>query len=266
MKLSVLMTNFNEEKYINESIQSVMENSIDDFELIIVDDGSTDSSINVIKMWQKIDKRILLIRNSTNLGVAKSKNLGLTHCQGDFIAMMDADDICMPNRFESQLHFLARNPEISLCGGAMYLLMDEGNQLKKAITKNIEKSLMIQNSFNHPTIMMRRDIVDSGIFRYSPKFRHTEDYRLWTRLAFKIGLGNLETPLLQFRANKPASTSNSSKSPIRREFEILFIRFLYLLRLSRIGKCSSKDIKSFLATIVRSTIPSIWMGVSRRRQ
>jgi glycosyltransferase involved in cell wall biosynthesis len=259
------MTNFNEEKYINESIQSVLTNSIDSFELIIVDDGSTDSSIGIIEKWQHIDQRIKLIRNSTNLGVAKSKNLGLRHCHGKFIAMMDADDICMPSRFESQIDFLENNPEISLCGGAMYLILDEGNLLKPAINHKIEKSLIIQNSFNHPTIMIRRDLVDCGIFRYSPKFKHTEDYRLWTRLSYKIGFGNLDSPVLRFRANKSARTSNSSKSPIRRECEILVIRFLYLVRLVRIGKCSPRDVKSFIATIVRSTIPSIWAGVSRKR-
>ena len=264
MKLSVLMTNFNEERYINESMESILENTIDNFELIIVDDGSTDTSLDIIERWQQIDSRIKLIRNLSNLGVAKSKNLGLAYCSGEFIAMMDADDICMPNRLESQLHFLESNPEISLCGGAMNLILDEGDKLKQAITHNIEKTLMIQNSFNHPTIMFRRHLVDSGIFRYSPRFKHTEDYRLWTQLSYKIGLGNLDAPVLRFRANKSASTSNSSRSPIRREFELFTIRFLYLVRLAGIGKCSPSDVKSFIATIVRSTIPTLCVAISRR--
>jgi glycosyltransferase involved in cell wall biosynthesis len=264
MKLSVLMTNFNEEKYVNESIESVLINAVDEFELIIVDDGSTDRSIDIIERWQQMDSRIKLIRNLKNLGVAKSKNLGLGHCSGEFIAMMDADDICMNNRFESQLGFLERNPEISLCGGAMYLILNEGNKFKQAITSKIEKTLIIQNSFNHPTIMFRRDLVDSGMFKYSPRFKHTEDYRLWTRLSYKIGMGNLELPLLQFRANKSASTSNSSKAPIRRELELLAIRLLYVFRLASMGKCSRKDVLSFIATIVRSTIPSIRMAISHK--
>ena len=264
MKLSILMTNYNEEKYIQMSIESVLENSFKNFELIVIDDGSNDSSVDIIKKYLDIDSRVKLYQNFTNMGVAHSKNLGLNYCRGDYIAMMDADDISLPNRFETQLRYMEENPEISICGGAMYLIFDQGTSLKMAITDKIEKKLMIQNPFNHPTIMIRRHLVDSGIFRYSQRFRHTEDYRLWTKLSYKVGMGNIDFPILLFRANKSVSNSNSAKSPLRREVELLTIRFLYLARLVRMRKCSVSDIKSFLATIVRSTIPSIYTVISHR--
>lgn len=265
MKLSILMTNFNEEKYILESITSVLESELTDFELIIVDDKSSDSSVKIIEHFCKVDTRIKLIKMDKNGGVAKSKNAGLRNCKGELIAMMDADDISVPDRFSIQVNYMEQSPEVMLSGGAMFLMNDDGNQLKHAITRNLTKELIIQNVFNHPTIIIRREIFDSGLFRYSEKFRHTEDYRLWTRLADKIVMANLEIPLIYFRANKLATNSNSSKAPIRREMELLIIRFLYLVRLSSKRQASLGDLRKFLATIVRSTIPTIKRQIMSER-
>jgi glycosyltransferase involved in cell wall biosynthesis len=263
--LSILMTNFNEEEYIHASIESVLNSTFEDFELIIVDDGSRDSSIDIIKFWLNNDSRVKLIESSKNFGIARSKNLGLSHCNGELIAMMDADDICLANRFQIQVEFMDANPEISLAGGAMYLMQESGDALKQAMIDNLEKNLMISNVFNHPTIIIRRHLWESGIFRYSERFRHTEDYRLWTRLSYKITMANLACPLLLFRANKMASRSNSARSPFRREIELFLIRFLYLARLIRIRKCNKEDVRSFFATILRSTIPSVYLVFNPKR-
>jgi glycosyltransferase involved in cell wall biosynthesis len=266
MKLSILMTNFNEEKYILQSITSVLDSELTDFELIVVDDKSSDSSVEIIEHFCAVDTRMKLIKMDKNGGVAKSKNAGLTHCKGELIAMMDADDISFPDRFSIQVNYMDKFPEVMLSGGAMVLMNDGENQLKNAITRNLTKELIVQNVFNHPTIIIRREIFDSGLFRYSERFRHTEDYRLWTRLAGKIVMANLENPLIYFRANKLAADSSSSKAPIRREIELLMIRFLFFVRLSSKGQVNLRDLRKFLATIVRSTVPTIKRQVISQRR
>ena len=260
------MTCFNEEEYIFESVNSVLSSNFTEFELVIIDDGSTDSSPSIISAMSQIDSRIRIFRNEQNLGVASSKNFGLKLCQGDLIAMMDADDICLPDRFIRQIVFMEANPTVVISGGAMYLMSEGSPALKPAVTNNLQKQLMLQNIFNHPTIILRRELMESGDFKYSPRFKHTEDYRLWTKLAYKVKMENLENPLIYFRANKAASKSNSAKAPIRREIEIVLIRLLFLGKLIIIRKCQPTDIRHFFATIVRSSVPSIVRSIYIRRR
>jgi hypothetical protein len=182
------------------------------------------------------------------------------------VDLMDADDICLPDRFIHQILFMEANPTVVISGGAMYLMSEDSPALKPAVTSNLQKQLMLQNVFNHPTIILRRELIESGDFKYSPRFKHTEDYRLWTKLAYKVKMENLEIPLIYFRANKAASKSNSARAPIRREIEIVLIRLLFLGRLIIIRKCHPTDIRHFFATIVRSSVPSIVRSIHIRRR
>ena len=114
------MSIFNNEKSLNSAIESILNQSYKDFEFIIVDDGSRDNSLDIVKLYAKKDKRIKIIKNSINLGLAKSLNRAIQYSQGIFIARQDGDDISLPNRLEEQIKFLKKNPEYAFCGSNGY--------------------------------------------------------------------------------------------------------------------------------------------------
>jgi glycosyltransferase involved in cell wall biosynthesis len=259
MQLSILMTVYNGETFLHQSIDSVLNSSFKNFEFVIVNDASTDQSNIILEYYREVDSRIKTITNHMNMGISISKNYGLTICKGRLIAMMDADDICSIYRFEKQVKFLNDNPFIDIAGTSCYLFEKDVSiqSLKLAETENLEKRLMYENIFNHPTVIFRREILDNGLFNYNTKFRYTEDYKLWTDLAYKINFGNIQEPLLFYRFGVQSSTSNSSKAPIRRELELVIIRLQYILKLHKLKKLSISDIRKFFASILKSSLPCI---------
>jgi glycosyltransferase involved in cell wall biosynthesis len=258
MYLSVLMTVYNGEQFLEESVTSVLESEFKDFEFVIVDDGSTDKTSEILKHFGRLDSRIRILSNTHNLGIVNSKNLGLNHCVGKYIAMMDADDISMPNRFSEQIIFMDMNPTVSISGTSILLFDSYSNKrvLKNCRTDNLEKFLLIENVFNHPTVILRKSDIKSDIFYYSSKYHFTEDYELWTRVAYKLNFGNLDKPLLLYRYGGSAA-QNSSRKPIRRELELIVIRTLFLFHIFREGKFDFKCARMFLASFLKSSIPSI---------
>lgn len=256
MKLSILMTAYNCEKFLKESISSVLRSSFKNFELIIIDDGSTDNTRNILHKFKQLDPRIKLFLNDLNQGIAKSKNFGLTKCHGELIAMMDADDICTVDRFEKQVNFMDDNSDLDISGTSCFLFSNDVTEisLKVVHQTELEKKLLIENVFNHPTLIIRRCLVDKGLFVYDSRFKYTEDYKLWTELAYKVNFGNLTAPLLYYRFT---THSASARAPIRRELEIVLIRIQYLGRKIMNKNFTLSDLSKFLATILKSTVPCI---------
>lgn len=256
LTLSVVMCAFNEEAYIRESIQSLTGNTFKDFKILIVDDGSTDSTTAILNEFQMSDKRILVIRNEKNLGIALSTNIALSHCKTDFIAIMDADDICLPNRLQVQVDYLNRNPGIDVVGSSMYILSGlENNEIRTARQKNLRNMLLKENIIFNPTVMFRQNLVEDGNFNCNPRYRHTQDYHIWTKLAIKSNFANIEEPLVIYRDNK-AQNSNSNSNPFRRELEVIVIRSTFLARLIVTGNFELVHIRYFLASLVKGTIPA----------
>ena len=125
-KISVIMPVLNAELYLKTAIESVLSQTIPDFEFIIINDGSTDKTEEIIKSYQ--DPRIIYIKNDTNIGLSKSYNLGIRASKGEFIARMDADDISFKDRFESQLEFLEAHQEVGVVGGGVILIDESGKE------------------------------------------------------------------------------------------------------------------------------------------
>lgn len=198
-KVSVLMPVYNAEKYLAEAINSIISQTYRDWELVIINDGSTDSSLSIINSFS--DSRIKVINNETNLGLIKTLNKGIGLCNGEYIARMDADDISMPNRLALQVDFLDSNEEYILCGTNADVIDSHGKITGKIInpTKNIllQISLLFTNPFIHPSMMICRDILTVNFFDENAIY--VEDYELWTRLADLGQIANLELPLLQYR-------------------------------------------------------------------
>lgn len=252
------MTVYNGDQFLEESVVSVLESEFKDFEFVIVDDGSIDKTSEILKHFGRLDSRIRILRNTHNLGIANSKNLGLKYCTGKYIAMMDADDISMPNRFSEQIIFMDMNPTISISGTSILMFNSNSSNrvLKNCKTDNLEKFLLIENIFNHPTVILRQSDIKSDVFYYSSKYQFTEDYELWTRVAYKLNFGNLDKPLLLYRYGDSA-VQNSSRKPMRRELELIVIRTRFLIHIFREDKIDFMCVRMFLASFSKSTIPSI---------
>ena len=127
--ISVVMPVFNNEQYLKESIESVLRQTYDNYEFIIINDGSTDSSKKIIEKFKQDDDRIILLTQK-NLGITKSLNRAIKYSNGDYIARMDADDICDPKRFELQIQHMKKNPNIDIVGSMVSLISKKGETIK----------------------------------------------------------------------------------------------------------------------------------------
>jgi glycosyltransferase involved in cell wall biosynthesis len=207
------MSVYNSEKFLNEGIQSILSQTFKNFEFIIIDDYSTDNSLRIIRKYIKNDKRIILLKNKKNLGRAKTRNKGLKIANGNYVAILDSDDIALPERLEIQYKYLEKNPEIFLVGGKAILINEEGDKISTFHPilderKLIEK-LKQKNSICHSTIMFR----NKNNFFYREKFPYSQDYDLYLRLLSKgKRLINIPDTLIKYRINPDAvSWVNNAK-------------------------------------------------------
>lgn len=226
--ISVALPVYNGERYLAEAIDSILAQTFTDFELIIIDDGSTDASLNILRRYEKRDARIRLIsRENRNLVATLNEIIDLA--RGRWIARMDQDDIALPHRFERQLEWL-NQVEGDICGsGVEYFGTSDRRILKHPKTNEaINMALLFGCSFAHPTVMMRTDLVRQ--LRYDDAWEKCEDYDLWER-ASQVGwkMSNLPEVLLLYRQHEgQISTVTSLKQQEltqkirRRHWEFVF--------------------------------------------
>ena len=201
-RISVLMSVYNGEKYLTEAIQSILEQSFNDFEFIIVDDGSSDNSQQIINSFK--DKRINLIINNKNIGLTKSLLKGYEYCQGEFIARMDADDISMPQRFKKQIEYFDKHPEVGVLGTNAYAIGDNSKpKYKIKYPENhslIKWSLIFSNPICHPSVMIRKNVIEKyGFYNDDLYSKYIEDYNLWSNFVHHTKFANINVALLKLR-------------------------------------------------------------------
>lgn len=206
--ISVILPVYNGAKYLKEALESILEQSFSDFELIIINDGSTDQSEKIIESFT--DPRIVYIKNPENLGLAKSFNIGIKAAKGAYIARMDADDVSLSHRFASQVEYLKSHPEAGVIGTAVTLMDGEDRTHKKHFKPLTHLKIKWQSLFSvpvfHPTVMARAEVLKENLFDES--LFNSEDYELWSRLIFDKGVcfANLSQPLLFYRVFKHSFT------------------------------------------------------------
>jgi len=205
-KISVIMAAYNAEKYIEESIESILSQSFKDFELIIIDDCSSDSTSKIIESFQTKDKRIIFLKNKINLHVSETRNRGIKISRGKYVAIQDADDISMPMRLEKQFSFLENNKNIFLLGSGAKIIDELGNEKGNFVPicdlAKITQKLKKKNILYHPTIFFR----NNGIL-YRTKFYHGEDYDLYLRIISSGGvIGNIPETLIRYRVHSYSLT------------------------------------------------------------
>jgi len=199
-KISIIMPVYNVETFLSEAIESVLNQTFYDFEFVIINDGSTDNSLEIIKNYEKKDSRIVLLDNKENLGITKSLNIGLNKARGEYIARMDGDDISEKERIEIQYDFLKKNRDVFLVGTETKRIDEKGTVFgifKPVFTKNeLMKNILENNLIYHPTIMMKNK---KDLF-YREKMYYVEDYDLYLRLISEgKKLDNISLPLLKYR-------------------------------------------------------------------
>lgn len=197
--ISVIMPVYNSDKYISESIESILNQTFHNFELIIINDGSTDSSSKIINSYRKNDSRIIFIDRATNKGLPYTLNEGLSKANGKYIARMDSDDISLPQRFEKQFNFLENNKDIYLVGSSYIVFNNQS--IKKIVIHPVNPIELaykcVSNTyFCHPSIMFRIDIFKNGI-----KYENirTEDFKFISQVTRIYPCANLKEPLIKYR-------------------------------------------------------------------
>ncbi|MFX1385398.1 MAG: glycosyltransferase [Promethearchaeota archaeon] len=181
------MSIYNGEKYIDKAINSILNQSYADFELIIIDDDSNDNSLEISKSYAKKDKRIKIIKNKKNIGLTKSLNKAINISRGEFIARQDVDDISLPNRLEKQLKFLENHPDFVFCGSDVTVKQNQYKSSKYLDFNKIKENLIINNCFTHSTILIRKKYL-SEYGLYDEKYLYGQDYELWCRLIYRYNL------------------------------------------------------------------------------
>lgn len=210
--LSVILPVFNGEKYLDEAIVSMLHQTFQDFELLIINDGSYDNSEQIINSFS--DQRIRYLKNDSNKGLVYSLNKGLEHAKGKFIARMDADDISYPERLENQYHFLLSNPDIAVIDGQQAFIDENGNPTglyNSEITgcDTIKQKMPWQNCMGHPSVMMRAEVIKAYLYRQAVY----EDYDLWLRMLNDgLKLERTTEPLLWYRVHQQSIIAKSQSA------------------------------------------------------
>jgi len=200
--VTVLMPVFNGGKYLKKAIDSILNQTYKNFEFLIIDDGSTDNSIKIIKMYK--DPRLRLVRNKKNIGLIKTLNKGLSLAKGKYIARMDCDDVSLPKRLEEQIKFMDQNPDIGVCGTASKPIGKKVKWYYPTDPDYLKCKLLFTCCISHPTVMFRKNVLEK--VEYS-KYKHAEDYYLWVTLSNKTKLVTLPEVLLKYRQH-PNQVSN----------------------------------------------------------
>jgi len=208
--ISVIMPVYNGEKFIRETIDSILNQTYQNFELIIVNDGSVDSTQQIIYGYE--DKRIRLLNLTSNQGVANARNMGVDFSKGEFIAFIDSDDLYDLNKLQTQLDFLTCNPSVDVCSGYFVVLENE----RKILIKNpltdqaIKEHFFTGNCISQPNVMGKAEVFKK--FRYDSTLLVSEDYDLWTRMATSgIVFANLPISLMKYRMH-PAQISKANST------------------------------------------------------
>ena len=197
-RVTVLLPVFNGEPYLQDAIASVLAQTYRDFELLIVDDGSTDRSPEIAARFAAADGRVRICRRE-HRGLVDALNFGIEAARGEYIARADADDVNLPHRLKTQVELLDATPDVTACGTWVTIL--DGGAVWHLPTDPaaLHAALLFAIPMFHPTVMVRRRwLVQSGL-RYDPAFAHAEDYDLWERGAANARYANVPRALVRYR-------------------------------------------------------------------
>lgn len=200
-KISIIMPVYNSVEYLKEAIDSILSQTFMDWEFIIINEfGSNDGSKEIIEQYAKVDNRFILIQNESRLGISESMNMGLQTAKGEYIARMDADDISLPKRFEKQIEYMDKHPEIAMCGVKVEIF--GSNPFEWKLETNPDKlatNILFYSPSVHPTIMIRKSFLDKYGIKYNKDYKASEDYDLFSQICQYGKVANINEILFRYR-------------------------------------------------------------------
>lgn len=198
-QVTVIMPVYNGEAYLAEAIKSVLNQTFQDFELLLINDGSTDNSLKIIQNFN--DSRLRVVSNESNWGLVRTRNRGLSEAKGQYLAMLDCDDIALPDRLHRQVHFLNQFMDYGVVGSQIIFINEQGKEVGRETynqkTENIPAILFFNNYLAQSSVMIRKNILNE--MRYREEFPPAEDYDLWVRLSRITKIKILPIPLVKYR-------------------------------------------------------------------
>lgn len=241
-RISVIMACFNSAAFVSEAVESILSQTFRDFELILIDDGSSDSTLDIIKHYNLKDNRIVVIEKQ-NTGAADSRNKGIYLSRGDWIAILDSDDIAFPMRLEEQLKYAKKNPDVLMLGSDCFTINKEGSPIKKhsypANSFELKKRLRRNMAFPpHSSVLYRGDAV-KRLGGFNTRFVRSQDWDLWLRLAEEGQIACLNRPLVKIRKHS-SNISNYDGGNTQALYGFIAI-VCYFLRCKGISDPSASD-------------------------
>jgi glycosyltransferase involved in cell wall biosynthesis len=223
MKVSIITTAYDAEEFVRDSLDSIFTQTFQDFELILVNDGSTDRTGDILKEYQSRYNNVVLIENDRNQGHVYGRNRGLMAAKGEYIAIHDADDISLPERLEKEVKFLDLHEKVSFIGSYAFRISQTGEEIGSMVypppdTKGAF-SVITRYKLNpiiDPSSMYRREtVLNHGGYSLNPKLRTVADFELWCRLlCHGCLMANIQEPLIKYRINPKGVTRTENKTMI----------------------------------------------------
>jgi glycosyltransferase involved in cell wall biosynthesis len=229
--VSVLLPVYNGGRYLQGAVQSILNQSFSDFELIVVDDGSTDNTLSILKSFD--DPRLIVLNHERNSGIVATLATGLVRCRGKYIARMDSDDIALPHRLQEQVAFFEAHPDVGVVDTVQTVIDEQGVPVGRTNSPVIEaadiiRTLPKRNCLGHPSVMVKGDLLRA----YGYRNVAYEDYDLWLRLtASDIRIVKLRMPLLLFREHT-TSITGKDEIGVRQFLKIIQTKRFYLSHLT----------------------------------
>ena len=259
--VSVILPAYNCEKYIGKAIESVLQQTFTDFELIIINDGSTDKT--EARIHQFADPRIIYLQNPENKGLIYTLNRAIEVAKGNYIARMDSDDICVQERLVKQKEYLDQHPETAMVATTINFIDANGNDNgmwpldRKMISPALIRSKMpFENCIAHPSIMIRADILKK--LKYNPRQVNIEDYDLWLRMLNRGHvIGKINQPLLWYRMHDDSITHVHLKKGN------FFFKHLRMKRKFLAKEILSGRVNGFTLKVIASTIVDFIKGTGK---
>ncbi|GHU71025.1 hypothetical protein FACS189413_12180 [Bacteroidia bacterium] len=211
--ISIILPVYNGEKYLREAMDSIVAQTFRLWELIVINNASTDSSREIVLQYN--DSRIILLDNETNQGLIYSLNKGLAHCRGKYISRIDADDIALPEKLQTQYDFMETHPETGVCGCSMEAFNDEKHYSQRVDFATFDQAIrafaFFQSPFNHPSIILRKSVLDEHQLKYPSLYRNAEDYGFWIEILKYTQGANISQVLTRYRKHENSETAIDDK-------------------------------------------------------
>ena len=218
------MPAYNSAPFLREAIDSILNQTFTDFEFIILNDGSTDNSKEIILSYD--DPRIVFYDSNVNVGLANIGNKGFELARGKYLARMDSDDVAITDRLKKQFDYMENNGDVAVCGGFFAAFGNKNsvlnfNWVTETDPEMVKINLLFDGAICHPTVMIRHTVLKESGFRYDPNFDPSDDYKLWVSLSKNHLVANISDQVLKYRLSDKQTSNTKNQIQRTRKFEVI---------------------------------------------